>query len=449
MTGIHQPSPQAAVRREFVRALGDLALGPLRVLDFLVQRSAALDELRGLLRSPQAIDEPGPVGALPSRPLRLFLSCAEASGQIHALNFLRAVERECAAQGAPRPTWFGLGGEPLREAGVELVEELVTKAVMGFDGVTRALPFYLGVLRRCAERIRDERPDVVVLVDSPALHVPLARIAKRYGARVVHFVTPQHWAWAPWRTPSYAPAVDRALSILPFEKRWFERRGVDVVHVGHPLLDQLEGRPRAVADAPPRLVLLPGSRSRVIDLNLPWMLSAAAALRERRPELEVVIAHGDERRRHELEEHVAGARASAWTRVEIGAFHDTLAHSRAALSVSGTVLLDLLHVRLPTVCIYRVRSARDVALQRWMFATPYFASVNLLAGRVVYPEYCFTGRGPLEQIVDELEQRLFDADVRRDVALGMDNAAARLGPPGACARAARVALELARVSATD
>jgi hypothetical protein len=73
----------------------------------------------------------------------------------------------------------------------------------------------------------------------------------------------------------------------------------------------------------------------------------------------------------------------------------------------------------------------------------------LLAGRVVYPEYCFTGRGPLEQIVDELEQRLFDADVRREVALGMDNAAARLGPPGACARAARVALELARVSATD
>ncbi len=435
------------MRRELVRALGDLALAPLRALDFAVQRNALRQELRALLDDPSAIDPSPQVGALPSEPLTVFLSCAEASGEIHAVNFVRAFERECAERGAPRPKWFGLGGERLRSAGVELIEDLVSKAKMGFEGVAGALPFYLDVLTRCAARIRSERPDVVVLIDSPALHAPLGRIARRYGARVVHFVTPQHWAWAPWRTASYSGAVDRALSILPFEKRWFERRGVGVAHVGHPLLDQLPTHVERSASTPPRLALLPGSRSRVIELNLPWMLTVAAALRERRPELEVVVAHGDERRRHELEEQVAGARASDWARVEIGDLHRTLASSRAALSVSGTVLLDLLHLRLPTVCIYRVASRRDVALHRWMLATPYFASVNLLAGREVFPEHCFRGLGPRELVAQQLDARLFDRDVRRDVQRGMEAAAQRLGPPGACRRAALVALEEAMYGA--
>ncbi len=431
------------MRREFARALLDLGLAPLRALDFMVQRRALLEELRALLDEPARVEEPRPPRELPQRPLEVFLSCAEASGEIHALNFVRAFEAACAERGAPRPVWFGLGGERTRDAGVELIEDLVSRATMGFDGVARALPFYLGVLERCAARIRERRPDVVVLIDSPALHAPLGRIARRYGARVVHFVTPQHWAWAPWRSQSYSHAVDRALSILPFEPAWFARRGVSVTHVGHPLLDQLPPMPAARDDGPARLVLLPGSRSRVIELNLPWMLRAAAQLRERRPELEVLVAHGDERRRHELAERIAGARASDWARVEIGSLHRTLAGARAALSVSGTVLLDLLHLRLPSVCIYRVASRRDIAMQRWLLSTPYFASVNLLAGREVFPEHCFRGRGPLEQVCDELEARMFDAETRRTTRLGMERAAARLGPPGACARAAAVALELA------
>lgn len=437
------PSPRALVRRELARALVDLGLAPLRALDFVVQRRALLAELRALLDEPARIDSAQPPRALPNRPLQVFLSCAEASGEIHALNFVRAFESACAAGGAPRPVWFGLGGQRSREAGVELIEDLVARATMGFDGVARALPFYLSVLERSAAQIRERRPDVVVLIDSPALHAPLGRIARRCGARVVHFVTPQHWAWAPWRSASYSLAVDRALSILPFEPAWFARRGLRVTHVGHPLLDQLPPRPPARDDGPPRLVLLPGSRTRVIELNLPWMLAAAAVLRQRRPEIEVVVAHGDERRRHELAEAIAGARASDWARIEIGDLHRTLGDARAALSVSGTVLLDLLHLRLPSVCIYRIASLRDVALRRWMFSSPYFASVNLLAGREVYPEHFFRGRGPLEAVCDELEARLFDAPTRRAARQGMEIAAARLGPPGACARAAAVALELA------
>src|SRR5438874_10342754 len=97
-------------------------------------------------------------------------------------------------------------------------------------------------------------------------------IAQRYGVRTVHFVTPQYWAWAPWRVHAYARTVDRALSILPFEPAWFARRGVGVAHVGHPLLDEIERSRSMVTAGPPgsgdesrELVLLPGSRAGVIE----------------------------------------------------------------------------------------------------------------------------------------------------------------------------------------
>ena len=205
-----------------------------------------------------------------------------------------------------------------------------------------ALPYYIGLLERCAGYFRSAAPDVAVLIDSPALHVPLGRIAREYGVPVLHFVTPQHWAWAPWRATSYASAVTRALTILPFEPAWFERRGVPVAHVGHPLLDELARVPATRgADSSGTIAVLPGSRANVIDLNLPWMLSVVAALRQKAPSLEVSIVQAGDRHRARIDRHVKDAGAERWTRIETGDLHASLSRARAAFSVSGTVLLEL------------------------------------------------------------------------------------------------------------
>jgi hypothetical protein len=142
---------------------------------------------------------------------------------------------------------------------------------------TPRAPFYAPPARTARSRAS---ADVCVPVDSPALHVPLARIARAHDIPVVHFVTPQYWGWAPWRVGGYRATVDRALSILPFEPAWFERRGVAVAHVGHPLLDALAGVPQTRPREDARhIVLLPGSRLGVIERNLPWMLAAVALRR--------------------------------------------------------------------------------------------------------------------------------------------------------------------------
>lgn len=441
------PPPRVAVGLEFLRALGGVIALPFRLLAFQfairgLRREFEADLGRG--SGVETFDAP-PFPA--DRPMRVFISCAESSGELHARNLVRALEARAAAAGAPRPEFVGLGGDRLAEAGVRLVAEPVKQAKMGFDGVIGAVPYYMGVLTRAAEVFRGERPDVCVIVDSPALHVPLARIAKRYALPVVHFVTPQFWAWGPWRTRPYRKVVDRALTILPFEPEWFRRRNVSISHVGHPLLDALEGVP---ATQPPAdshvLAILPGSRESVIERNLPWMLLVAAKLREHAPDLEVVIAQEERRFEADFRRHVAEAGAEAWATVEVGNLHASLSRARAAFTVSGTILLDLLHHRLPTVVVYRVAKQRDAWLYRYILSTPWFSSVNLVAGKSVLPEFVFADDGPEDEVCDALARCFDDGEWRTACCAELERAAELLGPPGACDRAAAQVLGVAEGS---
>lgn len=441
---ISGPTPTNAVRAEMLRALWDGVLLAPRTLAFMASRAKLAAEVRDDLDHPARID-PAPNATIPrDRALDVFVACAEVSGEIHAVNFVRALRRRIADANAPSPRIFGLGGDRLAAEGVTLLGRPIDRAQMGFQGITSSLPYYTGLLRDAAAHIRDVRPDVVCAVDSPALHVPLLRIARRYDVRTLHFVTPQYWGWAPWRVKAYAQGVDRALSILPFERAWFERRGVSVAHVGHPLLDELAHIPRTTPrEDANELVILPGSRSRVIERNLPWMLAAAERLRAKVGDVQVVVAHDRSEIAAEIRAHIERAGASAWARLETGDLHAILARARAALSVSGTVLLDLLHHDLPTVVIYRLAHRREVWLKDRLLTVPWFSSINLLAASEVYPEFAFHGDGPIDRIGAALLDCYNDRAWRERCRAGQALARERLGPVGACDRAAAHALSLA------
>ena len=167
----------------------------------------------------------------------------------------------------------------MEEAGVEILARPVDRAAMGIGAALRELSYFSGLLNTATSTFEQRSPDVFCPVDSPALHVPLARIAKKSATPTVHFVAPQYWGWAPWRVKGYAKAIDTALTILPFEPAWFADTDVTTEHVGHPLLDALSEVPSTQPDpGASDLVLLPGSRASVIDLNLPWMLARVATL---------------------------------------------------------------------------------------------------------------------------------------------------------------------------
>lgn len=452
------PAP-ISVGLELARALAGVALVPLRVLGYLGTRGRWEGEVRADLAAPvpelatAPVERPAAAHLPHDRPLRIFLSCAEHSGEIHGANLIDAFRAECARRGLPEPEFHGLGGAALEARGMQSVGNPGARAAMGFDGVLRALPFYLKLLTDTTRHIRAWQPDFIVPVDSPALHVPLARLAKSgTNTRVVHFVTPQYWGWAPWRVKAYPRAVDLGLSILPFEVPWYRRHGVRAEHVGHPLLDELAalGAPADNTALPAPggpLVLLPGSREGVVRRNLPWMLARVAEL-QARPEftgLAVHLAHSRTDLDPVFDELLAASPARV-TRVR-GALHDELAHASAAFVVSGTVVLDLLPHRLPAVVLYRLKSK----LQGWMRANlltvPWFTSLNLLANDEVHPEFSFHAEGasdgPAADVTRALAQALTSEDWRAANLVGQNRAAARLGPPGAVRRAAAACLDFA------
>jgi len=418
------------VALELLRAFLALLVVPVHLAWHVVR---AADRQREVAANLGTSAEPTPVPpAGPARPLRVFVSCAEASGEIHACTL---VERAPARLGAA-VEFTGLGGPTLARLGVRIVGDPVSQARMGLR-VLGALPFYLRLLTGAARALRDERPDVLVCVDSPALHVPLGRLARRYGVPVLHLVTPQYWAWAPWRVRGYRSAVDLGLSILPFEVPWFAARRVRAAHVGHPLMDRLADVPRRqrpVDDGP--LALLPGSRASVVRRNLPWML---ARLAEAPPDSELarvrgVVALSRADLADEVRARVADAGLAQRVDVAVGDLHAVLPTCRAALAVSGTVLLDVLHHRLPMVVLYRLESRFELELTRHLLTVPHFAAVNLLAGEPVVPEHGFAGPGPTGVVAAELEGLLRPGPARAAAIDRLEAAAARLGGPGAIDR---------------
>ena len=178
----------------------------------------------------------------------------------------------------------------------------------------------------------------------------------------------------------------------------------------------------------------------VIERNLPWMLARARCL----PARETAVLVPDQAAAEQCE-RITGHNASTVGIVQ-GRLHEHLARAQLAFSVSGTILTDVLHHRLPCVVLYRMGSAREAFLSRHFLTVPWFASINLLANREVLPEFGFHGVGPVSACEEALQRLWSNPKARADVIAGLDRAAERLGPPGACARAAHWVLNEAAVA---
>ena len=426
--------------RELVRA----ASVPLRIVAYLPfrhrWRRAALEVLDAAAHEhPQPAEDALQAFFARRRPNRgarahVFVSAGEASGEAHAAALVRALPRDV------RVTAFG--GHQLAEAGADLRFALSEHAVMGVLSVLRQLPLILRAFVDYLRLLRDDPPDLVVLVDYPGLHVVMAKSARRRKIPVLHYVAPQYWAWGPWRMRRYRRAVDATLTILPFETAFFRRFRVPATYIGHPLLDDIARHPadpRAVAEVRSKrtLVLLPGSRSAEIISNLPGMLRVALALRATDPSLRVVLPHKDPRR-GDLVRELLRANTAEFVEYVPGALTPWLLGARLILAKSGTGSLEACLSGNPTIVVYRLRGLLSTLGYHNILSVPWIAAANLIAGRRVVPEHCFHGDHGWYDVQADAERLWNDEAARKEVAAGLAEVRQRLGAPGATGRVAAV-----------
>jgi lipid-A-disaccharide synthase len=368
-----------------------------------------------------------------------MVSCGEASGDLYAGALTTALKTE-----APGTRVIGFGGERLAAAGAELAGDYRGIAVTGLTEVLRVLPRTWRMYRRLVELARTERPDVFVPIDFPDFNFRLGAAVHALGIPVVYYVSPQLWAWRPSRIDTMKAFVDKVLPIFPFEAEIYRRADVPVEFVGHPLIDLIDvAEPRGtllgrlgLEAAAPMVALLPGSRPNEVRALLPVLVETIALVRRARPDVTFVLA-----RAPKLPDALFEPLAGSPVVVIEGRTDDVIAASDVVLTASGTATVQTaLHER-PMVILYKL-SPLTYRLGRPFVKVDTFGMANLIAGRRVVPELIQDDCTP-EKIAGEALSLLTDtarsAAMRRDLA----EVRARLGAPGASARAAAAVLAIA------
>jgi lipid-A-disaccharide synthase len=375
------------------------------------------------------------------RRRKILIVAGEASGDLHGSNLVREILNM-----DPNIRFFGVGGKKLKEAGVKLVARSSEMAVVGLTEVFSKLRFILQVFFRLKRALREEKPDLVILIDYPDFNIPLARAARKNGLKVFYYISPQVWAWRKGRIEGIRKCVDHMAVIFPFEKLLYETSGLNVSFVGHPLLDAAK-RTYSREEALQRfglkedgktVAILPGSRESEVTRLLPAMLRAAEQIREKFPRIQFVLPLADTLEAGLVERAAAPFRVSV--NIVKDCIYDVLGISDAAIVTSGTATVETALMGVPMVVIYKV-SNFTYAVGRLLVHVDNIAMANIIAGKTIVPELIQNDATP-EAIAKEVAEILED-DVKREAMIQeLKKVREKLGSPGAAQRAAKLALEL-------
>jgi lipid-A-disaccharide synthase len=313
----------------------------------------------------------------------------EASGDALAATLIDALRARL-----PNVRFVGIAGPRMHAAGCEVWVPLEKLAVRGFAEVIAHLPELLGIRRQVARRFVRERIDAFVGVDAPDFNLGLERKLKRRGIRTLHFVSPSVWAWRAESLQTIGRSVDRMLVLFPFEPPLYEKAGVPVTYVGHPLAAQAaDASTRRTArellklrPGTPVFALLPGSRISEIELHAELVLQAAAHILAARPDAHFLVPLVTRATRDAFEAALhRGGHAALPITLLYGHAGQALEAADIALVASGTASLEAALARCPHVIFYRV-SALTARIVARKLLLPYVGLPNVLAGQFVVPE---------------------------------------------------------------
>lgn len=380
--------------------------------------------------------------------LRLMIVAGESSGDAHAaslVNALRTASPDCGLE------IFGATGPSMRAAGVDTIVATDQLSILGLLEIGRALPEFWWAFKTLKQAAIERKPDAVILVDWPDFNLRLARSLHRRGLRVIYYISPQLWAWRSYRLKTIKRDVDLLLTILPFERDWYAKRGVmHVEFVGHPLAGEVTAR-RGREDFcrfhdldpdRPIISLLPGSRHRELQRILPPMLDAAPLVACQRPDVQFVLVVAPSRSPDEARDIIRARTApSPLPEVFRVVHHETreaLAASDAAAVASGTVTLEAALLGTPMVVVYKESTINWHTLGQ-LITTDHYGLVNLIAGKRIVTELMQNELNG-ERLSSEL-LLLLDRQRNEEVQRQLHEVAHQLGEGGASRRAAERILQ--------
>lgn len=367
--------------------------------------------------------------------MKIMMSAGEASGDLHGARLAKEMlEME------PDVELFGFGGAKMAEAGVRLVRDCRDYSIMGVWEVVLGLGRLLQLEKTLVESMREEKPDLLLIIDYPDFNWRLAAKAKALGVPVFSYIPPSAWAWRKGRAKKCAAIAKEIVTIFHHEIGPYVTAGANVSFLGNPLVDTVRAdmEPEAaraffgLKDGDRAALLLPGSRRQEISFLLPDMLKAVRILKEKRPETRFFLPVAPGLERQEIERHIEKSGAS----VELTEEHvyDLMGAADFAIATSGTVVMEAALMDLPAVVCYRM-GRLNYAIGRMLVKIDHFSLPNIILGEEAEPELLQDEVTP-ERIAEEAA-KLYKGEPQRDSVMArLKVAVLQLGPPGASVRVA-------------
>ena len=324
---------------------------------------------------------------------RIFISVAEPSADLHAGSLIQAVRAR-----VPEADFVGVAGPRMVDRGCTSLFDMTSHSTMlagVVSNVGRALRMFSLV-----DRTLGSQPfDAAVVVDSPTLHLPMARRLKARGIPVLYFIAPQTWAWAEYRVGQIRRQTDRLAVILPFEEAYFQGHGCEATYVGHPLFDVLTKRrqdpsfgSQIPADAGPIITILPGSRKHVVTEVFPGQIEVARRIKRRFRKAHFLVSVANPQTAGIIDGLIAKAGMSF--DLHTGRNVDLITAADLVLVASGTATLETAYYHKPMIVMYNSSRVGYQLIGRWLISTKFFSLVNILAGRELVPEFMPYYRSP-------------------------------------------------------
>ena len=365
----------------------------------------------------------------------IMVVVGEASGDAHAARVVTALK-----QRAPALNISGIGGDKLCAAGMDVTIDFSELAVMGLVEVLKKYRHLKSVFNQMVELLKNQRPDLLILVDYPGFNLKLAKQAKKLGIPVVYYISPKVWAWRKGRVKTIQRVVDKMLVLFPFEVPIYEQAGVPVNCVGHPLVDAVK-RTLTTQQAKEKLGLqqdnkviglFPGSRRSEVDILLPLMIQAAERIHQQYPESQIVVPLAPGLSRDTLGPVLAASPLPI--QLIDSDFYELTSACDAIVAASGTVTLEIALLGVPHFICYRV-SPVTYKIMRRLVRIPYVGLCNIVTGKALITEV-LQDDVTVERLEEELRDRLTRPDQQAVAEDIRQQVLSALGPSGGADNAA-------------
>ncbi len=318
---------------------------------------------------------------------KIMISAGEPSGDLHGANMIKAIK----AQGL-NPTLYGMGGEKLKAQGMELIVDCKDMAVIGIVEVLIQYRKLIKKLKLLQQRIINDPPDILILVDYQDFNMRLAKTGKDNGVKVLFYISPQVWAWRPERVKKIGKRIDLMAVIFPFEVDFYKKANIPVEYVGHPLLDEVKPslstndalKEFNVSATNPIVALLPGSRNGEIKRNLPVILQSCKQIKKQIPNCQFVLALSTNVNPQQVQQIINQENTDVTT--VLGKTYDVVNIANSVITASGTATLEVGLLTKPMTIMYKVNPITYGIMKR-MITINNIGLVNIVAEKTVVQEY--------------------------------------------------------------